>query len=150
MLLLRSSFWACLVYNRLKPDLSYGLSCFGAYLPQSRRLLVIVVRFHTGLGLFFCIPGLLSKWVLRTLCKYARRIHPCISRRIGELFRDYEVVQSNTDQSYGLCCFEAYLPQSRGLLVIVVRFHTGLGLFCLSCVRLDYAPFSVKLAISLV
>ena len=29
---------------------------FGAYLPQSRGLLVIVVRFHTGLGLFFYIP----------------------------------------------------------------------------------------------
>ena len=53
------------------------------------------------------------------------------------------MVQSNTDLSYGLSCFEAYLPQNRGLLVIVVRFHTGLGLFFLSCVRLDYPPVSV-------
>ena len=40
-------------------------------------------------------------------------------------------------------CFGAYLPQSRGLLVIMVRFHTGLGLFCLPCVRLDYPSFPV-------
>ena len=55
------------------------------------------------------------------------------------------MVQSNTDLSYGLSCFEAYLSQSWGLLVIVVRFHTGLGLFCLSCVRLDYPPFPFSL-----
>ena len=65
------------------------------------------------------------------------------------VFCDYGTIKC-TDLSYGLSWFGAYLPQSRGLLVIVVRFHIGLGLLFLSCVRLDYPPFSVLLAISLV
>ena len=43
--------------------------------------------------------------------------------------RAVTMARSNTDLPYGLCCFGAYLPQSRGLSVTVVRFHTGLGLF---------------------
>ena len=42
-----------------------------------------------------------------------------------------------------LSCFGAYLPQSRGLLVIMIRFHTGLAFFCVPCVRLDYHSFPV-------